>query len=93
MIMIIDLTPLPVQPRELEIDSRTGMKNYIANGASMVPLLFLTFPGIFFDTYGIMTFLFPYSLGMRRAGELGHLESAREAHPREVYPNRKAVPR
>ena len=59
MIMIIDLTPLPVQPRELEIDSRTGMKNYIANGASMVPLLFLTFPGIFFDTYGIMTFLFP----------------------------------
>lgn len=22
-----------VQPRELEIDSRTGMKNYIANGA------------------------------------------------------------
>jgi hypothetical protein len=27
----------PVDPRELEIDPRTGMKNYIANGAS-IPL-------------------------------------------------------
>lgn len=60
---------------ELEIDPRTGMKNYIANGQN--------FP------YHLRTDILTAFIS--RKWTLGHVESVSEAYTRKVHPSWKAV--